>query len=112
MHGRHMVRCRVASANWALAAVAQLAQPCVFMKEIRSARSLSFLIPANTIFVPGMYFFGLTRYSNMCLSDQRMAAFLFASEYANPSHVPDVRPSTPYRGGPCLALPPFSMVWH
>merc|ERR1719330_1897682 len=79
---------------------------------MRSARSLSFLMPANTIFVPGMYFFGLTRYSNMCLSDQRMAAFLFASEYAKPSQVPEVRPSTPYRGGPCLALPPFSTVWH
>merc|ERR1712079_340535 len=86
----------------------QQAQPCVCMKEMRSARSLSFLMPANTIFVPGMYFLGFTRYSNMCLSDQRMAAFLFASEYAKPSQVPEVRPRTPYKGGPCLALPPFS----
>merc|ERR1719414_1636492 len=98
--------------QWANPRAPAEAQPWDFMNEMRSARSLSFLIPANTIFVPGMYFLGLTRYSNMCLSDQRMAAFLFASEYAKPSHVPDVRPSTPYNGGPCLALPPFSTVWH
>mmetsp|Transcript_135544 Transcript_135544/g.270433 ORF Transcript_135544/g.270433 Transcript_135544/m.270433 type:complete len:111 (-) Transcript_135544:220-552(-) len=49
-------------------------------KEHKSARSDSFFMPANTIFVPGMYFFGLIRYSNMCLSDQRMPEFLFASE--------------------------------
>merc|ERR1719491_2477297 len=87
-------------------------QHCFDIKEIRSARSFSFLIPAKTIFVPGIYFLGLIKYSNMCLSDQTMAAFLFASEYAKPSVVPDVRPITPYRGGPCFALPPFSMVWH
>merc|ERR1712050_300488 len=59
-----------------------------------------------------MYFLGLTRCSNMCFSGNRIVAFLFASEYAKPSHSPEVRPSTPYTGGPCLALPPFSMVWH
>merc|ERR1712151_829120 len=75
-------------------------QPIVFMYSIKSARSLSFLIPANTIFVPGMYFFGLTKYSNMCLSDHTMAEFLLASEYAKPSNVPDVRPNTPQSGGP------------
>merc|ERR1740121_1229815 len=90
----------------------QLAQPCACRKVMRSARSLSFLMPANTIFVPGMYFFGLTRYSNMCLSDHTIPEFLFASEYANPSQVPEVRPMMPHRGGPCFALPPFSTVWH
>merc|ERR1719205_28232 len=88
------------------------AQPCDFMNSMRSARSLSFLMPAKTIFVPGMYFLGFTRYSHMCLSDQTMAAFLLASEYPNPSTVPDVRPKMPYRGGPCLTRPPFSQVWH
>merc|ERR1712165_98408 len=87
-------------------------QPWAWMKEMRSARSLSFLIPANTIFVPGMYFLGLMRYSNMCLPDHTMAAFLFASEYPKPSQVPEVRPIMPHRGGPCFALPPFSIVWH
>merc|ERR1712048_510393 len=70
-------------------------QPQVFMYSMRSARSFSFLIPANTIFVPGIYFFGLTKYSNMCFSDQTMPEFLLASEYAKPSDVPDVRPNTP-----------------
>merc|ERR1711920_542797 len=64
----------------------------VAKNEMRSARSLSFFKPANTIFVPTMYFFGLTKYSNMCLSDQTIPEFLFASEYAKPSHVPEVRP--------------------
>merc|ERR1712039_398653 len=64
-------------------------QPMLPINAIRSARSLSFLIPANTIFVPGMYFFGLIRYSNKCLSDQMMPEFLFASEYPKPSTVPD-----------------------
>ena len=36
---------------------------------MRSARSWGFLRPAKTILVPGMYFFGFTKYSNMCLSD-------------------------------------------
>jgi hypothetical protein len=31
---------------------------------IKSARSCGFLMPAKTIFVPGMYFFGFSRYSN------------------------------------------------
>merc|ERR1719261_3418 len=82
------------------------------MYSIRSARSLSFLIPANTILVPGMYFFGFTKYSNMCFSDHTMPDDLLASEYAKPSVVPDCLPKTPQRGGPCFALPPASMVWH
>merc|ERR1719152_755865 len=82
------------------------------MYSMMSARSLSFFRPANTIFVPGMYFFGLTRYSNMCLSDQTIPDVLFASEYGNPSSVPDARPMMPHRLGPCLLLPPLSIVWH
>lgn len=38
-------------------------------------------IPANTIFVPGMYFFGSKRYSNRVSSLQVMALFLLASVY-------------------------------
>merc|ERR1712217_256653 len=34
-------------------------QPHVFIYSMRSARSFSFLIPAKTILVPGMYFFGV-----------------------------------------------------
>merc|ERR1719152_146092 len=82
------------------------------MYSMMSARSLSFFMPANTIFVPGMYFFGFTRYSNMCLSDQMMPEFLLASEYAKPSTEPEARPKSPKRGGPCLTRPPFSIVWH
>jgi len=48
-------------------------------KAQRSARSLSFFMPAKTIFVPTMYFFGFTRYSYMCLSLQTMPEVLFAS---------------------------------
>merc|ERR1712226_1058226 len=64
-------------------------QAMLAMKAIKSARSLSFLMPANTILVPGIYFFGLIKYSNKCLSDQMIPEFLFASEYAKPSTVPD-----------------------
>eukprot|EP00444_Apocalathium_aciculiferum_P046824 CAMPEP_0183501486 /NCGR_PEP_ID=MMETSP0371-20130417/3398_1 /TAXON_ID=268820 /ORGANISM="Peridinium aciculiferum, Strain PAER-2" /LENGTH=50 /DNA_ID=CAMNT_0025695885 /DNA_START=69 /DNA_END=221 /DNA_ORIENTATION=+ len=46
----------------------------------RSARSPAFLTPAKTILVPGMYFLGFTKYSNMCLSDQMMPELLLASE--------------------------------
>merc|ERR1712217_197705 len=63
--------------------------PHVFIYSMRSARSFSFFIPAKTILVPGIYFFGLTRYSYMCLSDHMIPEFLFASEYAKPSSVPD-----------------------
>merc|ERR1740130_2134792 len=82
------------------------------MYVMRSARSCAFLMPAKTILVPGMYFFGLTKYSNMCLSDHVMPDALLASEYAKPSVVPEAFPKTPQRGGPCLALPPSSIVWH
>lgn len=34
-----------------------------FRYAMRSPRSLGFFSPANTIFVPGMYFFGFSRYS-------------------------------------------------
>lgn len=37
---------------------------------MRFARSLAPLIPANTIFVPGMYFFGFSKYSNRVSFDQ------------------------------------------
>merc|ERR1712019_326907 len=77
-------------------AIKRKPQPHVFMYSMRSARSFSFLIPAKTIFVPGMYFFGLTRYSYMCLSDHTIPEFLFASEYAKPSSVPDWRPKPPH----------------
>merc|ERR1719262_1978074 len=83
-------------------------QPMDFMYAMRSARSLSFFRPAKTILVPGMYFFGFTRYSNMCLSDQTMPEFLLASEYANPSTEPEARPKRPQSGGPCFTRPPFS----
>merc|ERR1712190_418023 len=65
------------------------------IKAIKSARSLSFLMPAKTIFVPGMYFLGLIKYSKRCLSDQMIPEFLFASEYAKPSTVPEWRPIRP-----------------
>lgn len=35
---------------------------------MRSLRSLGFFRPPNAIFVPGMYFFGFSRYSNCWLS--------------------------------------------
>ena len=43
------------------------------MYAIKSARSCAFFKPANTIFVPGMYFFGFSRYSNKVSLDQVMA---------------------------------------
>merc|ERR1719434_594483 len=101
--------CRRAGYRGLVTSIKRKPHPQVFMYSIRSARSFSFLIPAKTILVPGMYFFGLTRYSYMCLSDHTMPEFLFASEYAKPSSVPDWRPKMPHRLGPCLLLPPLSI---
>merc|ERR1719161_2354273 len=83
-----------------------------FKKAQRSARSFSFLMPANTILVPGMYFFGFTKYSYMCLSDHTMPEFLFASEKAKPGVEPLGRPMMPHMGGPCFTRPPSSQEWH
>ena len=47
---------------------------------MRSFRSVSFLMPANTIFVPGMYFLGFSRYSNSVSSPQVMPLETFAAE--------------------------------
>eukprot|EP00958_Prasinococcus_capsulatus_P027833 scaffold5941_cov269-Prasinococcus_capsulatus_cf.AAC.2 len=41
-----------------------------------------------------------------------MAAFLFAAEYTKPSVVPDVRPNSPPRLGPCLWPPPCRHTPH
>jgi len=46
---------------------------CVSRYAIRSARSASFFRPANTIFVPGMYFLGFSRYSNNVSLDHTMS---------------------------------------
>lgn len=47
----------------------------------KMARKMGHNIPANTILVPGMYFFGSKRYSNRVSSLQVMALFLLASVY-------------------------------
>jgi hypothetical protein len=46
---------------------------------IKSFRSLSFFRPPKAILVPGMYFFGFSRYSNRVFSSQVMPFCLFAS---------------------------------
>jgi hypothetical protein len=59
---------------------------------MRSLRSSSFLMPAKTILVPGMYFLGSFRYSNRVSSFQTTPEFLLASVYSKPSAWPDWRP--------------------
>merc|ERR1740121_2288031 len=73
------------------------------MKAMMSARSFSFLRPAKTIFVPGMYFFGpaktifvpgmyffgFTRYSYMCLSDQMIPEALFGQAHVRVPREPE-----------------------
>lgn len=48
-------------------------------KAIRSARSFALFRPGNTIFVPGMYFFGLIKYSPRVSSPHVMPEFLLAA---------------------------------
>lgn len=48
-------------------------------KEMRSALSCGFLMPAKTILVPGMYFLGLRRYAKRVSSPQVMPEFLLAA---------------------------------
>jgi hypothetical protein len=42
------------------------ADPAELRYAMRSARSSGFFRPANTILVPGMYFFGSRRYAKRC----------------------------------------------
>lgn len=72
----------------------------------RFFRSFSFLRPAKTILVPGMYFFGLMRYVIKVSVDQTTAFLMLASEYAKPAAWPDCRPKRPLRFGPTLCGPP------
>jgi len=68
--------CQYSNSSWLLESDTH---PHVLIYAMRSARSLSFLtMGAKTIFVPGMYFFGLTRNSYMCLGDQTMPESLMA----------------------------------
>lgn len=50
-----------------------------FRYAIKSALSDFFLIPAKIIFVPGMYFFGFSKYSIRVSSPQVIPLFLLAS---------------------------------
>merc|ERR1712062_855373 len=79
---------------------------------IKSARSFFFLIPANTILVPGMYLAGFSRYTHNVSFDHVIPFFTLAAEYAKPAACPAFRPIIPQRLGPALCLPPLSTVWH
>ncbi|CAH0694604.1 unnamed protein product [Spodoptera exigua] len=79
---------------------------------MRSARSLGFFKPANTILVPGMYFLGFSKYSKRVSSPHEIPLDLLASEYEKPAAWPVLRPQKPCRLGPTLCLPPASTVWH
>nr|CAH7752426.1 unnamed protein product [Callosobruchus chinensis] len=37
---------------------------------------------------------------------------MLASVYENPGDCPVFLPKSPFRLGPTLCLPPFSVVWH
>jgi len=82
------------------------------MYDTRSARSAGFFRPANTILVPGIYFFGFTRNSYMCLSDHVIPLDLTASEYPKPAVRPALLPKSAQSGGPDLRFPPSSIEWH
>lgn len=72
-----------------------------FKCAIKSLRSLSFFKPAKAILVPGMYFFGFSRYSNSVVSSQVMPLLMFAAVYENPSAWPVLRPKMLRVGGEC-----------
>lgn len=65
-------------ANWNLFIFLDISEAAVMFHEevadfkyaIRSALSSFFLMPANIIFVPGMYFLGFSKYSIRVLSLQ------------------------------------------
>ena len=76
------------------------------------ARSLSFLMPAKTIFVPLMNFFGFASHLSIVSSSHVTPLPATAPLKAKPDAVPAARPKTPCRFGPCLCAPPASIVWH
>jgi len=77
-----------------------------------ASRSFFFLIPANTILVPGMYFLGFVRYTSNVSASHVMPLAIFAAVYENPGAWPVVLPMRPWRFGPTLCFPPASTVWH
>lgn len=81
------------------------------MYAIKSPLSFEFLIPAKTILVPGIYFFGFSKYANRCFSVQTIPDSLLASVYEN-SCRPERWPNTPKRHGPLLLAPSLTIVWH
>ena len=76
------------------------------------ARSLSFLMPANTIFVPLMNFLGFVSHLSIVSSSHVTPLPDTAPLKPKPGAVPAARPKTPWRFGPCLCAPPASIVWH
>jgi len=79
---------------------------------IKSFRSFSFFNPPKAIFVPGMYFFGFSRYSKRVFSFHSIAFCLLASVYEKPSTEPVWRPKRPCKLGPILLPSPWPRVWH
>lgn len=79
---------------------------------MRSALSWTFFKPAKDILVPGMNFFGFSRYTSKTARVQTTPESALALEYENPSSVPDVRPTIPKRFGPTPCAPPCVAVWH
>src|SRR5262249_28250370 len=78
----------------------------------RSSISLSFLMPAKIIFVPGTLARGSLMYSLNAASPHVMPELLLASLYVYPSTVPDFRPSNPFNSGPTLFAAPSPTAWH
>ncbi|GET87497.1 cytochrome c, putative [Leishmania tarentolae] len=69
-------------------------------------------MPANDIFVPGINFFGFSRYTSSTSDVHTTPESAFALLYAKPSTVPEGRSTMPNRFGPTPLEPPLVAVWH
>ena len=83
------------------------------LRYLRSgARSLSFLMPANTIFRAFDEFLRVREPMSIVSSSHVTPLPDTAPLKPKPGAVPAARPKTPCKFGPCLCAPPASIVWH
>jgi len=76
---------------------------------MRSFLSLAFFIPADAMsLVPGVNFFGFSRYLNRLSSSHVKSACLLAMLDENPV----TEPKRPCKFGPTLLGSPAAVVWH
>src|ERR1700712_1156436 len=62
--------------------------------------------------VPGMTACGLVSHGSRWAASQTKPALANPGEYWNPGWLPALRPTTPYRFGPCRFAAPWALAWQ